>query len=260
MAGSVLPDTLLRDLARQAGLLPPDSGRHHRIRLRPANGPGRGDLSTDAALVCARAVDRPAEALAVSLAAALREAPMVCGAASSGGHVNLTLADAALPGVIASLLESPPVAPEPIPLVMPIEAMWRRNWMFRVQYAHARCRSLARAAEAQGYPEVADWSADWGMLSAGEPRRLLCWLDHWWRIADAGADTAGEASVRWYLIHVSDQFDRVWKHPVDGAKLRALHAGEPSRGVADLRLALAAACVLRAGLDVLGVTAAEEIR
>ena len=58
----------------------------------------------------------------------------------------------------------------------------------------------------------------------------------------------------------SSKFDQLWKAAADDATVRLLHPGESSRSLAHLALVLATADVIRSGLGLLGVVAAEEIR
>ena len=260
LPGSVLPDRVLRQSLIEAGA-GAQTAAGARIRLSPASRVDRGDLCTSAAMLCASSAAMPPWVLAERLAQRLACHPVVREARPAGaGFVNLTMRDDAFDGVPESLLASPAAAPEPAALTIRLCDMRRDGREFMVQYAHARCRSVARAAAAAGHaadmPPEAPPAASLGV----EARALLCRLDHWRRMTEPGGGGTDGRMLRFYLHDLAACFDRMWKRPPDGATVRGLQPGQPTRSLAHLALVLATAWVLRAGLGRLGVVAAEEIR
>ena len=238
-----------------------------RVALRPARTPGRGDLSTDAALLAAPVAGRPVAMFADALAARLGRLPGVASARAAGaGFVNLRLTDDALDRVLREAPRGSPDAPRPAAAQLPLETMRRADPDFAVQYAHARCRSVLRAAACQeglerAGPEELDAAAA-GRFACGAARALLCRIEHWSRLVAAPpADRRRfDRAITLFLRDLSAHFDRVWMTSADDATLRLLHPGQRSRSLANVALVLATAEVIRSGLSLLGVAAAEEIR
>jgi arginyl-tRNA synthetase len=241
LAGRVLPDAVAM-----------------RLRFYPARRRGRGDVSTDAAMVAGQ----PALVLAERLA----RLPDVLDAHVAGpGFVNLRYADAALDRILPALLNGRSANLHPAgALTVPPEAMRRNNPDFMVQYAHARCRSVLRAAAAMpefGWEDAAGLAAAArGWFLDGPPRALLCRLDHWMRLVEAPGYGCDNVRITLFLRDLSVEFDRMWMLSRDGATMRLLHLGQPARSLAYLALVLATADAIRSGLGLLGMEAAEEIR
>ncbi len=265
---------LLRCVAALApGLADPRACRTRlRIGLRPASLPERGDLSTEAALLAAPVAGRPVADFARQLAVRLARLPGIASAQAAGpGFVNLSFTDAALDRILREAprgrpalprSDAPPVPPPPWPL----RAMRRRDAAFAAQYAHARCRSVLRAAAR--LDGLGRWRADElddaaaGAFAAGAARPLLCRIEHWSRLATPPPSDRPQfdRAIRLFLQDLCGHFDRVWMASADDATLRLLHPAQRSRSLANVALVLATAEVIRSGLSLLGIAAAEEIR
>ncbi len=236
-----------------------------RIGLRPARMLGRGDLTTDAALLAAPISGEPTLEFAVRLAARLGCLPGIASAWAAGpGFINLSFTDQALDRVLreaprgAAGVQSSPVQPLP--------ATGGADPDFAVQYAHARCRSVLRAAA--DLPGLGRWRPDEldaaaaGRFACGAGRALLCRIEHWSRLAAAPPTDRQRfgRSIALFLRDFSYHFDQVWMASADDATLRLLHPGQRSRSLANVALVLATAEVIRSGLSLLGIVAVEEIR
>ncbi len=130
----------------------------------------------------------------------------------------------------------------------------RENPVFYVQYAHARCRSVLRAA-----PPV-DVSADLHSLAAPEEQALIRRLITWPRLVEQAADAREPHRIAFYLYELAGDFHALWNAGRDNAALRFLQEDKPKETVARVALVAATAIVLRSGLAVLGVTPVEEMR
>jgi arginyl-tRNA synthetase len=135
-------------------------------------------------------------------------------------------------------------------------AQTRDNPVFYVQYAHARCRSVLRAAG-----EIADLaSADLSSLTAPEEQALIRRLIAWPRMVESAAEAREPHRVAFYLCEVAGDFHALWNAGRDDAALRFLQAEHPVETAARVALVSATAIVLRSGLAVLGVKPVEEMR
>jgi arginyl-tRNA synthetase len=143
-------------------------------------------------------------------------------------------------------------------------AQTRDNPVFYVQYAHARCRSVLRAA-AELFPpaEVTD-AALAGValdsLAAPEELALIRRLATWPRIVEAAAIAREPHRIAFFLYDLAADFHMLWNRGKDAATLRFLQPDRPAETRARLALVAATAVVIRSGLAVMGVTPVEEMR
>ncbi|HYP63439.1 MAG TPA: arginine--tRNA ligase [Acidocella sp.] len=133
-------------------------------------------------------------------------------------------------------------------------AQTRENPVFYVQYAHARCRSVLRAAPAL------DAAADLSSLSAPEEQALIRRLITWPRLVEQAAESREPHRVAFFLYELAGDFHALWNAGRDNAHLRFLQEHNPAETAARVALVSATAIVLRSGLAVLGVTPVEEMR
>ncbi|MDE2240838.1 MAG: arginine--tRNA ligase, partial [Rhodospirillales bacterium] len=133
-------------------------------------------------------------------------------------------------------------------------AQTRENPVFYVQYAHARCRSVLRAAPVP----LAD--ADFSSLTAPEEMALLRRLITWPRLVEQAAEAREPHRVAFFLYDLASDFHALWNAGRDNAALRFLQEDKPAETAARIGLVAATAIVLRSGLAVLGVNPVEEMR
>jgi arginyl-tRNA synthetase len=133
-------------------------------------------------------------------------------------------------------------------------AQTRENPVFYVQYAHARCRSVLRAAG------DVDAAAELGSLQAPEELALIRRLMGWPRMVEQAAEAREPHRVAFYLYELAGDFHALWNAGREDAALRFLQDQKPVETAARVALVAAAATVLRSGLAVLGVTPVEEMR
>jgi arginyl-tRNA synthetase len=143
-------------------------------------------------------------------------------------------------------------------------ATTRENPVFYVQYAHARCRSVLRAAAEMFSPdEVTDAAladAPLDSLAAPEELTLIRRLATWPRTVEAAAITREPHRIAFFLYDLAADFHMLWHRGKDAATLRFLQPDRPAETLARLALVAATAVVIRSGLTVMGVTPVEELR
>ncbi len=143
-------------------------------------------------------------------------------------------------------------------------AKTRENPVFYVQYAHARCRSVLRAAAT----EVPDLPGDSAALAAAAldslddeaELALLRRLAAWPRTVEAAAEAREPHRIAFFLYDLAADFHMLWNRGRDAATLRFLQPDRPAETLARLALVAATAVVIRSGLAVMGVTPVEEMR
>jgi arginyl-tRNA synthetase len=143
-------------------------------------------------------------------------------------------------------------------------AQTRDNPVFYVQYAHARCRSVLRAAaEMFGDARTADAAlaeVPLDSLTADAEMALIRRLAQWPRTVEAAAQAREPHRIAFFLYDLASDFHMLWNQGKDDSTLRFLQAGRPAETLARLALVAATAVVIRSGLAVMGVVPVEEMR
>ncbi len=138
----------------------------------------------------------------------------------------------------------------------------RDNPVFYVQYAHARICSVLRNATEQGF-EPTDThlkAADFALLADEAELGLVRLMGAFPRAIEQAAQAHEPHRIAFALNDLASGFHSLWNKGKDDTGLRFILP--ENRGVTMARLALirSAALVLAAGLGVLGVEPAEEMR
>jgi arginyl-tRNA synthetase len=143
-------------------------------------------------------------------------------------------------------------------------ATTRENPVFYVQYAHARCRSVLRAAKEQLGADADDPAAlarlDFASLDHEAELALIRRLLLWPRTVEAAALAREPHRIAFFLYDLAGDFHMLWHRGRDDSALRFLQAERPAESWARVGLVAATAAVIRSGLGVMGVTPVEEMR
>ena len=136
------------------------------------------------------------------------------------------------------------------------------NPVFYVQYAHARvCSVLAKAIEAG--LEVGDEElvkADLSQLTHPAELGLAQKLAEWPRLLEIAAKTHEPHRIAFYLYELASEFHALQHLGKIEPEMRFIQADNPRRSTARIALIRAVAVAIAAGLGILGVTPAKEMR
>ncbi|SLN12721.1 arginine--tRNA ligase [Ruegeria meonggei] len=138
----------------------------------------------------------------------------------------------------------------------------RENPVFYVQYAHARIMSvLRRAAEAGIDAQDATLkSADLGKIDHASELSVAKKLAEWPRLVEIAARTNEPHRVAFYLYELAGDFHALWNKGNEETQLRFIQDGDVATSQSKIALARSVSVVISAGLGILGVTPAQEMR
>ncbi|MEQ9693490.1 arginine--tRNA ligase [Shimia sp. SDUM112013] len=136
------------------------------------------------------------------------------------------------------------------------------NPVFYVQYAHARvCSVLRKAGEAGIAADDATLAAsDLSKLSHPAEIAVAKKIAEWPRLVEIAGRTHEPHRVAFYLYELASELHAFWNKGNDDASLRFIQDGDVVTSQAKIALARAVAVVISAGLGILGVKPAQEMR
>ncbi|WP_299625990.1 arginine--tRNA ligase [uncultured Tateyamaria sp.] len=137
----------------------------------------------------------------------------------------------------------------------------RENPVFYVQYAHARVTSvLNKAREADvAVDDAVLAAADLSKLDHEAELALAAKLAEWPRLVETAARSNEPHRIAFYLYDLAGTFHGLWNRGNDVPSLRFLQ-DDAATSQAKIALARACAVVIAAGLGILGVEPAKELR
>jgi arginyl-tRNA synthetase len=131
------------------------------------------------------------------------------------------------------------------------------NPVFYVQYAHARGRSLHRRAAEAGIDTTG--APDLALLDADE-LALVKLAAQFPRIVEGAAANHEPHRIAFYLFDLAAGFHALWNRGNDDPARRFLLVNDPDTTRARLALADSIGQIIRNGLGIMGVAAAEEMQ
>ena len=131
------------------------------------------------------------------------------------------------------------------------------NPVFYVQYAHARISSLKRKAADAGVD--LDSKPDLSLLDE-EELALVKRAAQFARVLEGAALTHEPHRIAFYLYDLAAEFHALWNRGNDDPERRFLLENHPQLSRARLELAHGVGQIIRSGLALMGVAAAEEMR
>lgn len=136
------------------------------------------------------------------------------------------------------------------------------NPVWYVQYAHARVSSVIRKAGEAGIAadDATLGRADLAKLSHDSELALARKIAEWPRLVEIAARGQEPHRVAFYLYELASELHAHWNRGNDDTSLRFIQDGDAATSQAKIALARAAGVVISAGLGILGVTPAEEMR
>ncbi|OCX60969.1 arginine--tRNA ligase [Thioclava sp. SK-1] len=136
------------------------------------------------------------------------------------------------------------------------------NPVFYVQYAHARISSVMRKARDAGW-DMSDArlaGADLSGMTHEAELELAKKIAEWPRLVEIAARANEPHRIAFYLYDLASDLHALWHRGNDTPSLRFFQEGDENATCAKICLARATAVVISAGLGILGVTPAEEMR
>jgi arginyl-tRNA synthetase len=138
----------------------------------------------------------------------------------------------------------------------------RENPVFYVQYAHARCHSVARMA-AEAFPALAKSdasAADLDRLSDPAELSLIKLLAQYPRLVEAAAKAHEPHRIAYYLYDLAANFHALWTKGKEQTELRFIVDDNQALTASRLALVRGVRIVIASGLGLMGVTPVEELR
>lgn len=138
----------------------------------------------------------------------------------------------------------------------------RDNPVFYVQYAHARVHSVLRNAKEAGieHSDAALAAADLASLTDEAELGLMKLMGAFPRQVEQAAQAHEPHRIAFYLYDLASAFHALWNKGKEDPSLRFIVAEDRNVTLARLALIRAVANVIAAGLGILGVEPAEEMR
>jgi len=138
------------------------------------------------------------------------------------------------------------------------------NPVFYVQYAHARCSSVFRQAQAEiaglDASDTALGTADHALLDDEGEIALIRKMAEYPRMIGQAAAVDEPHRVAFWLHELASEFHQHWNRGKENPQLRFINQENGKLTLARLAMLRAVACVLASGLAIIGADAPQEMR
>ena len=136
------------------------------------------------------------------------------------------------------------------------------NPVWYVQYASARVNSVLKKAAEQGVEtsDAALAAADLARLDHPAELELARKVAEWPRIVEIAARAHEPHRIAFFLYDIASDLHSLWNRGNDEVSLRFVQDGDPATTAAKIALVRSVGVVISAGLGILGVTPAKEMR
>lgn len=138
------------------------------------------------------------------------------------------------------------------------------NPVFYVQYAHARVCSVLRKAEVElpgaAFDDAALAATDLSPLGHEAELALIAKVAEWPRQLRIAAEANEPHRIAFYLYDLAGALHGLWNRGMSDPALRFVQADDKAGSLARLALIRACALTISNGLNILGVTPAQEMR
>lgn len=141
-----------------------------------------------------------------------------------------------------------------------VQEQSKDNPVFYVQYAHARVRSVLRKAVEAGIATDNLCAADLSLNTHEAELTVAKKIAEWPRLVEIAARTNEPHRIAFYLYELASTLHALWNRGNEETQLRFLQEDDVALSQAKIAQAQAVAVVISAGLGILGVTPAEEMR
>ncbi len=138
----------------------------------------------------------------------------------------------------------------------------RDNPVFYVQYAHARCHSVARMAR-DAFTELEDENqsdAELCRLGHEAEMALIKLMAQWPRIVESAAQAHEPHRIAYYLYDLAAAFHGLWTKGKEETELRFIVENDVDLTRARLAMVRGVRTVIASGLQIMGVVPVEELR
>ena len=134
------------------------------------------------------------------------------------------------------------------------------NPIFYVQYAHARCCSVERNAELEGFTDIKNDEKYLKLLNDEAEIAILKKISQFPKIIDESVEKLEPHKIAFYLQDLSSTFHSLWNKGVENPDLKFIIKDNPDLTIARLLMLKAIKIILATALDVFNIKALQEMK